>query len=354
MASSAPNSSVKIRAGSVPSAVSASRMPVMNDGRPADVGGRRGGRDAQRGEPLPGDPAARRRARGGVRPAWPRCRRCAHGRAAGRRAGRAPRRRTGCSSGPRAPYSHHTSRSLPAAASWCSMDSTGVTPMPGGDQQHRAGAVVEGELAARRGHLQQRAGLQVLVQPAAGHAVRLPLDADPVGAGVRRRRQRIAAHRDRLGGAGDPQGQVLPGPRGRQRGAVAGRQVDRAHRRVLMHDLGDPQCPERGPGRPRFRRRGGEHVAERALPARAERADPQRGAQLAGVGAGQVQQRVGVGHRQRFWPGGDLDDRVAGLDASLGDDPQVEAGPVMRRPAARAAAARPPACPPGSRSPAAG
>ena len=57
--------------------------------------------------------------------------------------------------------------------------------------------------------------------------------------------------------------------------------------------------------------------------------DPQRGAQLARVGAGQVQQRVGVGHRQRFWPGGDLDDRVAGLDASLGEDPQVEAGPVV-------------------------
>ena len=34
MASSAPNSSVKIRAGSVPSAVSASRMPVMNDAGP--------------------------------------------------------------------------------------------------------------------------------------------------------------------------------------------------------------------------------------------------------------------------------------------------------------------------------
>ena len=227
-------------------------------------------------------------------------------------------------------------------------------PDAGGDEQDRAGAVVEGELAARCGRLQQRAGLQVLVQPAAGHAVRLPLDADPVGAGVRRRRQRIGAHRDRLGGAGDPQGQVLPGPRGRQRGAVAGRQVDRAHRRVLMHDLGDPQRLESGPGRPRFRGRGGEHVAERALPARAERADPQRGAQLAGVRAGQVQQRVGVRHRQRFRPGAGLDDLIAGRDAALGDHPHVEPGPVMRRPAARAAAARPPACPPGSRSPAAG
>ena len=53
-----------------------------------------------------------------------------------------------------------------------------------GDEQDRAGAVVQDEVAAGCGHVQDRAGLQVAVQVAAGRAVRLLLDADPVGAGA--------------------------------------------------------------------------------------------------------------------------------------------------------------------------
>ena len=58
----------------------------------------------------------------------------------------------------------------------------------GGDQQDRAGAVVQHEVTAGRGHLQDRSGFQVVVQVAAGDAVRLLLDADPVGPGARCRR----------------------------------------------------------------------------------------------------------------------------------------------------------------------
>jgi hypothetical protein len=68
---------------------------------------------------------------------------------------------------------------------------------------------------------------------------------------------------------------------------------------------------------------------ERALPARAEGRDLQRGAQLALVAAGEVEQRVGVGDRQGTGTAPGLDDRVAGLDVSFGDDAHVEAGTVM-------------------------
>jgi len=73
----------------------------------------------------------------------------------------------------------------------------------------------------------------------------------------------------------------------------------------------------------------GEQVAERLLPAGAQRRDPHRGAQLGAVAAGQVEQRVGVGHAQRARPGPGLDDPVAGPDAPLAQDAHVEAGTVV-------------------------
>ena len=193
------------------------------------------------------------------------------------------------------------------------MDRTGVTPMPA--EMSRTGPVsfAEGEVAARRGHVKDRSRPQSLVQVAAGDAVGLLLDADPVGAVVGRRRQRVAADRGRLPGAADPQREVLARAGRRERGAVGGREVDRAHVLAFPHDLGHAQLPEGGPGRrrgsvpadeavpPSFGR--GQQVAERALPAWAEGRDLQGDPQLRAVAAGEVEQRVGVGHRQRARPG---------------------------------------------------
>ena len=182
-------------------------------------------------------------------------------------------------------------------------------------------------------------GSQVVVQVAAGDAVGLLLDADPVGAGVRRRGQRVAAHRGGLPGAGDPQRQVLAGPRGRERRAVGRGEVDRGHRRRFPGRLlATRSCRKAGQAGPASRGGAsavpstlgsGQQVAERALPAGAEGGDLQGGAQLVLVPAGQVEQRVGVGHRQRVRAGPRLDDRIAGLDVSLGDDPHVKAGTVV-------------------------
>ena len=73
----------------------------------------------------------------------------------------------------------------------------------------------------------------------------------------------------------------------------------------------------------------GQQVAKRALPAGAQGGDLHGYAQLVLVAAGQVEQRVGVGHAQRVRAGAGLEDRIAGLDVPLGDDPHVEAGPVV-------------------------
>src|SRR5262249_61527037 len=57
-------------------------------------------------------------------------------------------------------------------------------PDAGRDEQDRAGAVVEDEVAAGCGNVQHRSRLQVAVQVTAGGAVRFALDADPVAARV--------------------------------------------------------------------------------------------------------------------------------------------------------------------------
>ena len=95
--------------------------------------------------------------------------------------------------------------------------------------------------------------------------------------------------------------------------------------------LAHPQRPEPGPGR-KGGGRGvgtGEQVAERLLPARAQRRDPRGHAQPGEVPAGQVEQRVGLGHAQRAGTGPGLDDPVAGPDAPLAQDPHVKAGTVV-------------------------
>jgi DNA-binding CsgD family transcriptional regulator len=199
----------------------------------------------------------------------------------------------------------------------------------GGDEQHRAGALVEDEVAAGRGDVEVGSRFQVVVQVAAGHAVRLLLDADPVRAAGRRRGQRVAADRDRRPGAADPQREVLARPGRRKGRAVIGGEVDRAHPLGFPDDPGDAQLAEPGPGRPGVVAGRGQQVAERALPARAEGGDLQGEAQLAPVGVGEVEQGVGVGHRQGTRTGPGLDDRLAGLDVPFGDDAHVEAGTMV-------------------------
>ena len=44
---------------------------------------------------------------------------------------------------------------------------------------------------------------------------------------------------------------------------------------------------------------------------------------------GQVQQRIDLGDAHLLGTGRDLDDLLAGLHLTLGDDPQIEAGPVV-------------------------
>ena len=51
-----------------------------------------------------------------------------------------------------------------------------------GDEQDRAGALVQDEVAPGRGDVEDRSWLQVVVEVGAGEAVRLLLDADPVRA----------------------------------------------------------------------------------------------------------------------------------------------------------------------------
>jgi choline dehydrogenase-like flavoprotein len=95
-------------------------------------------------------------------------------------------------------------------------------------------------------------------------------------------KERVGAYRGGLAGAGDPQRQVLAGPGGRQEASVRRGQVDRRYGGGFGDHFGHAQRPEPGPGRPgtggRFGAKarggavafGGQQVAERALPARAE------------------------------------------------------------------------------------
>ena len=171
------------------------------------------GRDAERGQRGPGEASAG--LAGAVRS---RCRTRARGRAAAtasRRRASAGQRLLARSAGAVDPPD--LPAPLPAAASWCSMDSIGVTPMPA--ETSSTGPAPSPSTNSPRGAATSRTapGCSVAVQVAADHAVRLALDADPVRAGAGRGGQRVAAHRGGPAGAGDPERQVLAGPGGRQR-----------------------------------------------------------------------------------------------------------------------------------------
>lgn len=74
---------------------------------------------------------------------------------------------------------------------------------------------------------------------------------------------------------------------------------------------------------------GGGEFTEGLLPSGAEGGDVQCCAQFRGVAAGEVEQRVGVGDAEFSGALARQGDLVAGLDSSLGEDTQVEAGAMV-------------------------
>ena len=200
---------------------------------------------------------------------------------------------------------------------------------------------VEDEGAARCCDVELVADGEPGVQVAAGGAVVLALDGDPVVAGVGRSGEGVVAeHRPLRPSSGWMRSvRYWPGRGGRERRAVGVLEADRDHRVALALDRGDGQPAEAGPGRRRARRREAgvaaarlsvEQGAERGLPAGAERGDPQRAEQLLARVPGEVEQRVDLGDRHLLRAGGELDDLVSRLDLALLEHAEVEAGAVVR------------------------
>jgi hypothetical protein len=96
--------------------------------------------------------------------------------------------------------------------------------------------------------VQDLSGPQIAVQVAAGDAIGLLLDADPVRAACRRRGQRVAADRGGLPGAAEPQREVLAGLSRREGSAVGGGEIDRGHLLVFPDDLGGSSTASIPPG----------------------------------------------------------------------------------------------------------
>ena len=191
------------------------------------------------------------------------------------------------------------------------MDSTGVTPMPA--EMSRTGPVPPARTKSPRGgRVQDRAGEQAVVQVAARGAARLALDVIRYGPAPERRTASSCAP-GRLAGAGNPQRQVLPGLGGRKRALVRTvRSIDEtvALSGTTLVTRSGRNPAQAGPGQPA--RCFGDQVPERFLPAGAQRGDPGRHAQLRGVAARQVEQRVGLGHAERARDRPGLDDPVSG------------------------------------------
>jgi hypothetical protein len=101
---------------------------------------------------------------------------------------------------------------------------------------------------------------------------------------------------------------------------ASGRKPGQGRRRACLGET-------RVPGRPA---RMVQYLAERGLPALAERRDAQRATHLPAWMAGQIQQAVDLGDGHVLRPGGQLDDVLPGLHLALGQDAEVKAGPVTR------------------------
>ena len=93
-----------------------------------------------------------------------------------------------------------------------------MAPMPAVMSRTGVWVRVEDEGAARRRDIELVADAEAGVQIAAGCAVAFALDGEPVVARIRWTRERVVAQQRPLGAVGlDADGQVLPGPRWRER-----------------------------------------------------------------------------------------------------------------------------------------
>ncbi len=142
--------------------------------------------------------------------------------------------------------------------------------------------------------------------------------------------------------AGQPHGHELPWEGGRQRRAGRIGELQRQHAPALGHDPGHRQPAESRPG---GRRAHGHQTrvarghprglrlahqgAQRGLPARRKRGNPQRPGQLVPRMPRQVQQPVDLGDGHRLRSGGHLHDLVTGPHRPLAQHPQVEPGSAV-------------------------
>jgi hypothetical protein len=188
---------------------------------------------------------------------------------------------------------------------------------------------VQGELPAGGRDIEEIADGDLLMQIAAGRAVRFPLDADAVAAlWVRRAGQRVISDHGRsVRARAKPQGQVLAGlHRGRHRRIVGRKETQRGDGGAVELLGGDAH---RSKAIPRGMSGLGRLVAqslEALAPSSAQRRDVGRAPQrFAGVSR-KVEQHVDLSDREPLGAVGDLGDRLAGFDESLLEDPQVEAG----------------------------
>ena len=125
----------------------------------------------------------------------------------------------------------------------------------GADQQHGRAGLGEDEGASRRPDLEPVSDRDPGVQVAAGGALLLALDGEPVAARAGPSRKGVVAqHRPLLIVGPKSQREVLAGARGRERLAVGILEADGDHRVALALDRRDRQPAEPCPGRRRARR----------------------------------------------------------------------------------------------------
>ena len=216
------------------------------------------------------------------------------------------------------------------------MARTGVAPMPA--LISSTGASVRSRMNVPRGAaiVELVADAEAGVEVAAGGAVGLALDGDPVVAGVGRPREGVVAEHRPLARrrAGCARVRYWPG-RAAGSGAPSG-----SSRRIEITDSLSRSMPATASRRKPGQAGGGlvdreagvaaagvgvEQGAERRLPARAEGRDPERPQQLLARVAREVEQRVDLGDRHLLGAGGELDDLVPRLHLALLEHAEVEA-----------------------------
>src|SRR5262245_22143355 len=211
---------------------------------------------------------------------------------------------------------------------------------PGADQQDRRVGVVEDEGASRRCDVELVAHDDSAVQVAAGGAVTFVLDRDAVVAGAGWPGKGVVAqHGPLLGVRLEAQSEVLARACCRERLLARGFQSDGDHGGGLPLDSGHGQAAETGPGGGRARLDQArvaaaglffQESAERGLPAGAEGGNAQRAKQLLTRVPGEVEERVELGDAHVRGARCELENLVSGLDLSLLEHAEVEAGSMVR------------------------